>query len=171
MSRSGAVLSVVLVASGVVAGGVPARAGGLVQTCVGTEVTSFDPPLTLVSWPTEITVSGLFPTCTHATARTASYAETFTINASCLVLGDSGTATRSFVWGDPAVAPSTFVYNVTSSAVGGQIVVTSSGLITDGTFAPAGAVQTVTLLTPNTLQCATTGIATVTGPTTVNINQ
>lgn len=171
MSRIAKVLSVVLLTSGLVAGATPAHAAAVVQTCVGTEVTSFDPPLTLVSRPTRITVSGIFPTCTDARAGTASYAETFTIPASCLALFDSGTATRSFAWGDPAVEPSTFVYNVTSTVVAGQIVVTSPGLITGGAFAPASALQTVTLLTPNVLQCATTGVANVTGPTLLAITQ
>lgn len=165
--RMTAALAAVLASGALVA---PAQAAGVEQTCLGTEVTSFDPPLTLVSRPTRITVSGIFTACTDPAAFTGSYAETFTIAASCLVLFDSGTATRSFVWGDPAVAPSTFDYNVTTSSVAGQVITTSSGLISAGTYAPGSALQTVTLLTPNLLQCATTGVTTVTGPTTLTVS-
>ena len=157
----------------VLAGGlsaVPAHAATVEQTCVGTEVTTFDPPLTLTARATTITVSGIYPTCTNAGAVTATYAETFSLTASCLVLFDSGSALRTFTWGG-TVAPSEFRYNVTSSAVAGQVVVTNTGVITSGGFAPAGAVQVITLVTPNALQCLTGGVTSVTGPTTLTIHR
>ncbi|CCH32085.1 hypothetical protein ABZ816_26360 [Actinosynnema sp. NPDC047251] len=147
----------------------PAQAAGVDQVCVGTEVTTFDPPLTLTARPTTITVSGLYPTCTSPAAVTAGYAETFPLTASCLVLFDSGSASRTFTWGG-TTAPSTFEYNVTSSAVAGQVVVTNTGVITAGGFAPAGAKQVITLVTPNLLQCLTGGVPSVTGPTTLTVH-
>ncbi|GAB2963099.1 hypothetical protein [Saccharothrix stipae] len=148
----------------------PAHAATLEQTCVGTEVTTFDPPLTLTARPTTITVSGVYPTCTHANAVTATYAETFGLTASCLVLFDSGSALRTFTWGG-TVTPSEFRYNVTSSAVAGQVVVVNTGVITAGGFAPAGAEQVITLVTPNLAQCLTGGVASVTGPTTLTVHR
>ncbi len=147
----------------------PAQASGVDQVCVGTEVTTYDPPLTLTTRPTTITVSGVYPTCTNPGAVTATYAETFTLAASCLVLFDSGSAVRTFTWGG-TVAPSTFQYNVTASAVAGQIVVTNTGVITAGGFAPAGAEQVITLVTPNLLQCLGGGVPSVTGPTTLTVH-
>ncbi|WP_433261135.1 hypothetical protein ACQPZF_26005 [Actinosynnema sp. CS-041913] len=147
----------------------PARAAGVDQVCVGTEVTTFDPPLTLTARPTTITVSGVYPTCTSPAAVTATYSETFVLTASCLVLFDSGSALRTFTWGG-TTAPSTFQYNVTSSAVAGQVVVTNTGVITAGGFAPAGAEQVITLVTPNLLQCLTVGVPSVTGPTTLTVH-
>ncbi len=139
------------------------------QSCVGTEVTSYSPPLTFTTRPVTITVNGIFTSCTNPNAPTGFYSETFTINASCLVPLDAASPTRILVWGNPAAEPSTFHYNVTATEVGGQLIVTSTGAITHGTFAPASAEQIVTLVTPNILQCLSTGIATVTGPTSLII--
>ncbi|QQQ79206.1 hypothetical protein IOD16_12680 [Saccharothrix sp. 6-C] len=149
---------------------VPAHALALEQTCVGTEVTTFDPPLTLTARPVTVTVSGVYPACTSTGAVTGTYAETFSLTASCLVLFDSGSALRTFTWGG-TVAPSEFQYNVTSSAVAGQVVVTNTGVITSGGFAPAGAEQVITLVTPNVVQCLSGGVSSVTGPTTLTIHR
>jgi hypothetical protein len=145
----------------------PAHAVTVDQTCAGTEVTSYDPPLTFTSRPTTITVSGIYPSCTDSVAFNGSYSETFTLTASCLALLDSGSTTRTFVWGDRQT--STFDYNVTANEVGGQLIVTNTGLITAGKFAPASGLQVITLTTPNILQCLGSGIANVTGPTTLVI--
>ena len=118
---------------------------------------------------TTITVNGIYPTCTDIQAINGSYSETFTLTASCLVLLDSGTTTRTFAWGNPQAGSSTFDYNVTANEAGGQLVVTNTGLITAGKFAPASALQVITLTTPNILQCLGSGISNVTGPTTLAI--
>jgi hypothetical protein len=165
-----ACLAAVLVTAGsllVTAG--PAHAVTVDQTCTGTEVTSYNPPLTLTPQLVTITVSGVYPSCTDREAFNGSYSETFTLTASCAVLLDSGSPTRTFVWGNPAAEPSTFNYNVTASDVLGQVVVTNTGLITSGKFAPASAQQVITLVTPNSAQCAGPGISNVTGPTTLII--
>ncbi|MFD7654231.1 hypothetical protein ACFV4N_09665 [Actinosynnema sp. NPDC059797] len=148
---------------------VPAHAAGVEQVCLGTEVTTYDPPLTLATRPTTVTVSGVYTTCTHPDAVTATYEETFTLDASCLVLFDSGSAFRTFTWGG-STTPSDFRYNVTSSAVAGQVVVVNTGVITAGGFAPAGAEQVITLVTPNALRCLAGGVASVTGPTTLTVH-
>ncbi|MEU4745263.1 hypothetical protein AB0G02_33035 [Actinosynnema sp. NPDC023658] len=148
----------------------PAHAATVEQVCVGTEVTTFDPPLTFTRRPTTITVSGLFPTCTNVGAVTGTYAEAFDLPASCLVLFDSGPAQRTFTWGG-VVAPSEFQYNATSNVVGATVTTTNTGVITSGGFAPAGAVQVVSLVTPNAAQCLTGGVASMTGPTTLTIQR
>ncbi|MEO6086805.1 MAG: hypothetical protein ABIQ18_27190 [Umezawaea sp.] len=163
-----AVVTAILLAAALPAG--PAHALMVEQVCVGTEVTTFDPPLTLTARPVSVIVSGVYPSCTNSGAVTATYAETFTLTASCLVLFDSGSALRTFTWGGQ-VAPSLFQYNVTSSAVAGQVVVTNTGVITAGGFAPAGAEQVITLVTPDVVQCLTGGVASVTGPTTLTIHR
>src|ERR1700737_4485938 len=102
-----ACLAAVLVTAGsllVTAG--PAHAVTVDQTCTGTEVTSYNPPLTLTPQLVTITVSGVYPSCTDREAFNGSYSETFTLTASCAVLLDSGSPTRTFVWGNPAAEPS-----------------------------------------------------------------
>ncbi|WP_367127641.1 hypothetical protein [Saccharothrix sp. HUAS TT1] len=146
----------------------PAQAAAVEQVCVGTEVTTFDPPLTFTARETTITVSGVFPSCTNAGAVTGTYAEVFSLTASCLTLFDAGPAQRTFDWGG-TVAPSEFQYNAVSNAAGAAVVTTNTGVITSGGFAPAGAVQVVSLVTPNALQCLTGGVASMAGPTTLTI--
>jgi hypothetical protein len=148
----------------------PAQAATVEQVCVGTEVTTFDPPLTFTARATTITVSGVFPSCTNTGAVTGTYAETFSLAASCLTLFDSGSAQRTFSWGGTAAA-SQFQYNATSNAAGAAVVTTNTGVITSGGFAPAGAVQVVSLVTPNALQCLTSGVTSMTGTTTLTIQR
>jgi hypothetical protein len=156
---------------GVVLGASPAHAVTVAQTCVGTEVTTFSPPLTLTPRPVTITVNGVYPTCTDPAAPNGTYDESFTLTASCLTLFDAGTATRTVVWGDLAAEPTTFDYNVVSNAVGGQVVTTNSGVLTGGRYTPGSVQQVITLLTPNILQCLGSGVTSVTGPTVLTITQ
>jgi hypothetical protein len=163
------VAALVVAAGALMVGSTTAQALTVEQTCVGTEATSYNPPLTFTARPVTITVNGVFTSCTNPTTPTGFYSETFTISASCLVPLDAASPTRTIVWGNPDAEPSTFHYNVTETEVGGQLVVTSTGAITHGSFAPASAEQVVTLVTPNILQCLSTGISTVTGPTSLII--
>jgi hypothetical protein len=149
----------------------PAHAVTVAQTCVGTEVTTFDPPLTFTPQPVTITVNGVYPTCTDPAAFNGSYSETFTLTASCITLFDVGTATRTVVWGDPAAEPTTFDYNVVTNAVGGQVITINSGVLTNGRYTPGSVQQVITLVTPNILQCLGSGVAGVTGPTGLTISQ
>ena len=147
----------------------PAHAVTVDQTCIGTEVTSYNPPLTLTPQLVTITISGVYPSCTNRDTFNGSYSESFTHTASCAVLPTFTSPTRTFVWGNPAAEPSTFRYNVIPSDVLGQLVVVNTGLITSGEFAPASAQQVITLVTPNIAQCAGSGISNVTGSTTLII--
>jgi hypothetical protein len=163
-------LATLLVAVGaLMVGSGTAHALTVEQSCLGTEVTSYNPPLTFTTRLVTVTVNGIFTSCTNPQAATGFYSETFAVSASCLVPLEAASPTRTIVWGNPEAEPSTFRYNVTETEVGGQLIVTSTGAITHGMFAPASAEQVVTLVTPNILQCLTTGISNVTGPTSLTI--
>lgn len=163
--------ALLLTGSGLVISASPAHAVTVAQTCVGTEVTTFDPPLTLTARPVTITVNGLYQTCTDPLAFNGSYAETFTLTASCTTLFDAGTATRTVEWGSPAPESSTFDYTVVTNAVGGQVITVNSGVLTGGRYAPGSVHQVITLVTPNILRCLGAGVASVTGPTVLTISQ
>jgi hypothetical protein len=165
------VASLAVLVVGAVVGASPAHAVTVAQTCVGTEVTTFSPPLTFTPRPVTITVSGVYATCTDPVASNGSYAETFTLTASCLTLFDAGTATRTLVWGNPAAEPTTFDYNVVTNAVAGQVITTNSGILTNGRYTPGSVQQIITLVTPNILQCLGSGVTSVAGPTTLTITQ
>jgi hypothetical protein len=168
--RFGLAALVMAAGSAVIPAG-PANAVTVAQTCAGTEVTTFDPPLTLTPQPVTITVNGVYPTCTDPAAFNGSYSETFTLTASCLTLFDAGTATRTIVWGTPSAEPTTFDYNVVTNAVGGQVITTNSGVLTGGRYTPGSVQQVITLVTPNILQCLGSGVTGVTGPTVLTILQ
>jgi hypothetical protein len=166
----GALLAVALVTAGSVSA-TASPAGALVvnQLCTGTWAVTYDPPITNTPQLVTGNLSGFFPVCTDTQAFNASYFQTFTDTVSCTTLLNAGTASRTFVWGNPAAQPSTFSYNWTVTVAGGQSVITNAGSITSGRYTPDSAVQVATIGTPDALQCATTGIASLTGPSTLTI--
>jgi hypothetical protein len=147
----------------------PAHAVTLSQTCVGTWAVTYDPPITNTPQTVAGKLSGYFPACTDSEAYNGSYYQEFTDVVSCLTPLTAGTASRTFVWGNPAAGTSTFTYNWTVTDLLGQAVITNTGLITSGKFANDSAEQIAALVTPNPLLCATTGVASLTGPTTLTV--
>lgn len=170
-SRSlGACVATALVAAGsVVATGSPAHALPLDQVCTGSWTVTYNPPITLTLQTVSATLSANFPHCTDPDAPSASYSQTFTDTVSCATLLNTGSAAHTFTWGNPAAQPSRFDYSWTVSDVAGQAVITSTGQITSGKYAPDSAEQISVLVTPDPIQCAFSGVATLTGPTTLTI--
>ena len=170
-SRSlGACVAAAMVAAGsVLATGSPAHALPLDQDCTGTWTVTYNPPITNTARTVSATLSANFPHCTDPEASSASYSQTFTDTVSCATLLNTGMAAHTFVWGNPAAQPSAFAYGWTVSDIGGQAVITSTGQITSGRYAPDSAEQISVLVTPDPIQCAFSGVATLTGPTTLTI--
>jgi hypothetical protein len=168
--RLGSCLAAVLVAATtLVTTTGTAHAAGVDQTCVGTWAVTYDPPITNDLRLVHGVLTGFFPTCTDLGAFNASYTQVFDDVVSCTELFSAGSASRTYVWGNPAAAPSTFTYNWTTSLVGGQSVITNIGTITSGRYAPDSAVQVATIATLNLLACAGDGISSLSGPTTLTI--
>jgi hypothetical protein len=162
-------LAVLVAAGGLVATAAPAQAVTVDQTCIGTWAVTYDPPITYTPQTVAARLTGYFPTCTDLLAFNGSYVQEFTDTVTCATLLSSGTASRTFVWSNPLATPSTFTYNWTVSDIAGQAIVTNTGLITSGRFAQDSAVQVATLVTPDALQCGGTGVASLTGPTTLTV--
>lgn len=168
--RFGAFVVAVLAAAGsVLTPAGPAHAQAAVQNCVGTWAVTYDPPITNTPQVVTGVLTGTFPVCTDLQAFTASYTQMFTDTVSCTTLLNAGSTSRTYQWGNPLAAPTTFTYNFTTTVVGGQVVVANTGLITAGRYAPGSAVQVATLVTPNALACAGSGVGSLTGPTTLTI--
>jgi hypothetical protein len=165
---SAAVVAVVAAGSVLATPGT-AQATTVDQTCVGTWAVTYDPPITNTTQTVHATLTGFFPTCTDVVAFNASYVQVFTDTVSCATLLTAGAATRTFIWGNPLAAPTTFAYNWTVTDIAGQVVVTNAGMITNGRYTPDSAVQVATLVTPNAVDCAGPGIPSLTGPTTLTI--
>ena len=147
----------------------PAHALPVDQACTGTWTVTYNPPITNTPHAVSATLSADFPHCTDPEAPSASYSQTFTDTVSCATLLNTGSAAHTFIWGNPAAQPTTFAYDWTVSDIGGQAVITSTGQITSGKYAPDHAEQISVLVTPDPIQCALSGVATLTGPTTLTI--
>lgn len=161
--------AVLATAGGVVATGSPAHALPVDQVCTGTWTVHYDPPITNTLRTVSATLSADFPHCTDPAAPSASYSQTFMDTVSCATVLNLGSAAHTFVWGNPAAQPSTFTYDWTVSDLAGQAVITSTGQISSGKYTPDSAEQISVLVTPDPIQCAFSGIATLTGPTTLTI--
>lgn len=146
-----------------------AHAVAVDQTCVGTWAVTYDPPITNTPQVVAGHLTGYFPACTNPVAPRGSYSQQFTDTVSCATLLSAGAASRTYTWSNPLAGPTTFEYNWTVSDVAGQAVITNTGLITGGTFAPASAEQVAVLVTPDALRCGGVGISSLTGPTTLTI--
>ncbi|SFW58924.1 hypothetical protein [Amycolatopsis australiensis] len=145
--KCGAFLAAVLAAAVTVpAAAGPANAETAIQSCTGTWAVTYDPPITNTPRLVTGVLTGTFPVCTDPQAFNASYTQAFTDTVSCTTLLNAGSTSRTYVWGNPSAAPTTFTYNFTTTAVGAQVVVT-----------------------PNALACAGSGVGSLTGPTTLTI--
>ncbi|WP_053715074.1 hypothetical protein [Saccharothrix sp. NRRL B-16348] len=168
--RFGSFLALVLITAGSLAGATGAASAATVeQVCVGTWAVTYDPPITNTPRLVHGNLTGVFPACTNLVAPSGSYGQAFTDTVSCATLLSAGAASRTYTWSNPLAAPTTFAYNWTVSDVGGQAVITNTGLITGGTFAGASAEQVAVLVTPDVLQCGGAGISSLTGPTTLTV--
>lgn len=164
--------AVCLMTTAALTGVSPTAGADLDQTCLVNEVVAFSEPVTITPKTISVTVQGQLFNCTNGSVATGSYTETATLpNYSCTQLFYQGSGTRVFDWSDPAVAPSTYSYNRTSSRVGGNIVILLLGSITSGTFQAEPAKMQLTAVNPDLLGCLTTGISqlTLVGALTVGL--
>lgn len=168
-----AVLLPALLGLGILAAPVPAQALGVnLAQCTGTHNAQWSPGAT--NTPQLITVSTQSQwTCVQLQLPlliNASSNNQFTAQFSCESLLAPVPATWTITWGDGAT--STFAFNSTVEAVDGNLVITAPGTITAGRYAGSTAVATFILENLGaTLEnlCATTGVTTATGASTLTI--
>jgi hypothetical protein len=154
-----AVAGVFLAATGALLGMAPAAYAAVDQICLVSEVATFSQPVTNTPQTVTVTVNGQLFNCTSGSASAGSYTETATLpNYTCTALFYQGSGTRVLTWTNPAIAPSAFSYNRTSSRVGGNVEIVLLGSIVSGTFTPEPAKAELLAVQPNPLLCATTGV-------------
>jgi hypothetical protein len=137
-----------------------AHATGLDQVCAVTEIVTYTPAVTNTPQNVTVTVHGNLFTCTSSSAPTGSYTETaLEPGITCTNLLASASGTRIFHWTNTAIAPSTFTYNLTGTAVNGTAQATFLGEIAAGTFTPDPAKEEVTGPVPDPITCLTTGVS------------
>lgn len=155
--------AVCLMTTASLTGVAPSAGAAAGQVCLVNEVVAFSEPVTNTPKTVSVTVQGQLFNCSNGSAATGSYTETATLpNYSCTQLFYQGSGARVLTWTDPAVAPSTYSYNRTSSRAGGNIVILLLGSITAGAFQTEPAKMQLTAVNPDLLACLTTGVSQLT---------
>jgi hypothetical protein len=159
IKSTSAVAGVFLAVAGSLLGMAPVAHAAVDQICLVSEVATFSQPVTNTPQTVTVTVNGQLFNCTSGSASAGSYTETATLpNYTCTALFYQGSGTRVLTWTNPAIAPSAFSYNRTSSRVGGNVEIVLLGSIVSGTFTPEPAKAELLAVQPNPLLCATTGV-------------
>jgi len=123
-------------------------------TCAGTETQTFSPGLLLTPQTETLTVHSIYNPCVSTADPSITFGTTdFSISLplSCLDLPRSSSGTMPFNWSNGS--QSTFSFNRIATTVGGELVVSETGVITAGEFFGDTVQRTVTGPTLNTLQC------------------
>jgi hypothetical protein len=130
----------------------PAAHALSLTTCSGTETGTYQPGLTLTPQHVQTNVNGVLGTCSSAEGITSgTYEESFPTTLSCDTALAPRTGARVLHWNSGQ--SSTFHFNRKINNVDGQTTVTFLGTIVSGEFAGAEAVEQVTFVTPNPLEC------------------
>ena len=140
-------------------------------TCAGTETQTFSPGLLLTPHTATLTVHSIYNPCVSTGDPSITFGTTdFSITGmfSCLDLFIPGSDTMAFDWSNGT--QSTFSFTRSATTVGGELVVSETGVITAGEFFGDTVERIVTGPTLNTLQCASPpGITSRTGVVSIAI--
>ena len=123
-------------------------------TCLGTQHVNHSPGLLLLTpRVTTLTINEIFAPCIspgHPGITAQSHSSFQTRPITCLALLSPNSFSKVLTWstGDT----STFAFNQVATTVGGNTVVTLTGVITAGLFAGSTAIETITG-PANTLEC------------------
>ena len=131
-----------------------AGAATVSATCVGTQHVNHSPGLLLLTpRVTTMAIDEIFSPCVspgHPGLTAVSHSAFQTRPITCLELAVPNSFTKTLTWSTGQ--SSTFQFNQVASTVGGNTVVTLTGVITAGLFAGSSAIETITG-PANTLQC------------------
>jgi hypothetical protein len=141
----------------------------LVDCTAGTEMSTFNPPLTFVTQPTTVHVDGTLGPCVSTTNPNINSA-TITINGSgtadCLLASFNSTYVAHWNNGPNSVIRYTTTINIKPD---GETVFVALGQVVSGQFEGAEVVRTTVEATVDVLACLTTGVRTISGPTTLTL--
>ncbi|MFY1827478.1 hypothetical protein ACN47A_16270 [Myxococcus fulvus] len=140
-------------------------------SCTGTAVRTYNPGLTLVTRPTDITSEGSIECLPGAPVSSATYFFAIAgLPSDCLLAEPIATGSLTLDWdiGKSSVIP----YTRIATRTGGQTVVTFVGTVASGPFAGNIATQVVTYPALDVVSCLLgPGITEVSGVTTFAITQ
>ena len=158
---------VALIATNLVIPGSAAGAGTLF-TCVGTETTRYDPPLTLTNKPTDIHADANYVLCLGGPGSATGEVDGISPSASCVAIS---TPVVTEVVKFSTNQTDVIVYTTAAAArVGGFNIVTLTGTVTSGPHQGKTAVKTVQLTPiPEPTACLGDGLDLATGITQLEI--
>lgn len=122
-----------------------AEADTVNASCLGTQHVNQSPGLLLLTpRVTTLTVDEIFAPCispSHPGITAQSHSSFQTRPITCLALLSPNSFTKVLTWSTGAT--STFAFNQVATTVGGNTVVTLTGVITEGLFAGSTAIETI----------------------------
>lgn len=168
-TRSSALAASVLFAGLLTAA--PTHAQTTLLQCEGTETDVYTPGVTFQPHEFLVTLTGRYGSCLDSSGRVTSGSygpERFSLEAGCDDLFEGFALTRTFTWntGESSVLEG----SGQSTEVGGSVITTITGMITQGRFQGRSAIQTITLPQPDVLACLTTGYTGATGVATLTLS-
>ncbi|GAA0490608.1 hypothetical protein ACFQ2B_16320 [Streptomyces stramineus] len=162
----GTTLALTLAVSGLL---VPTSAHAAVGdlVCQGTQKTTFDPPLTNTTRNTKVKVRETWSTCTNPVGITSGRgALEVTVPSSCQSLGLGPESTIEYKWNN-GLKSTVHWTTVSVTRLTATSVVTKTGSVTDGYGKNDSAIETITLVNPDPLACAGSGVSSVEGAGTL----
>ncbi|MFF7730846.1 hypothetical protein [Streptomyces sp. NPDC008001] len=158
----GTTLALALAVSGLL---VPATAHAAVGDleCQGTQETTFDPPLTNTTRLTKVKVTETWSTCADPAGITSGRGDLeVTVPSSCQSLGFGPESTVEYKWNNGRKSALRWTtVSVTRLTATSEVVKTGS--VTDGYGQDDAATETITLVNPDLLACAASGVPSAQG--------
>ncbi|WP_146616624.1 hypothetical protein [Kitasatospora sp. SolWspMP-SS2h] len=151
----------------------PAHAAPLDATCTGTDTTTYTPGLT--NTPRTVTISGRISLSCLSPSRPAITGATITgggtaPDLTCAVLEQPSSGTSTIAWSDGSRSTYTYTTALGPGAAGTQVL-TLTGTITSGTFAPDSLLIAVVFANTDLNACnSTSGLTGRSGPATLTVS-
>ncbi|MFC4907392.1 hypothetical protein [Actinomadura gamaensis] len=177
LSPRAAAGALTLLAGGLTAAGLatagPASAAPVDIDCpVGTITSTFSPPLTNTTRPVTTSISEHFD-CTSVLGDISSGTRTssHTTNTSCLLAAQPPTTpeVNTYTWNTGQTSTMTYVSDTAVRAADGTVTVTKVGSVTSGLGAGEAATAVIEQPSLSLTACATTGVSSQTGTSTLEI--
>ncbi|MDF5724478.1 MAG: hypothetical protein PUP91_29260 [Rhizonema sp. PD37] len=146
-----------------------ARADVLDLSCTGGYTATYNPGLTLEEKQAIVKIDSTLSTCvpllTDPTIKSGSYSNTLNVTASC-DLTNSTPYDIEYHWSNERHSIVHFASTINQKP-GGETVLVSTGIVTDGEFKNDMATRILALATFDTAECLTNGVPNATGDETL----
>ncbi|BBD63015.1 hypothetical protein NIES2109_58650 (plasmid) [Nostoc sp. HK-01] len=136
---------------------------------VGSETASYNPPLTTQTQNTTVSIQGSVGQCIGAQPIiSGTYNFTVTFATSCNNIQSFPAYPITYNWNTGQSSQVSYTFT-SLNLINGQLLLTSTGTVTDGLFKGRTVQRTITLLGTNLTACFNQGLSTLGGPQTLTI--